>query len=62
MSYLLFVDDTIVFCEVSQDQTTNLCWFLLLIYFEVILGFKINLEDLRVDSNWWGGQWGGVGL
>lgn len=62
MSYLLFADDTIVFCKVSQDQTTNLCWLLLLIYFEVILGFKINLEDLRVDSNWWGGQWGGVGL
>ena len=28
ISYLLFVDDTIVFCKASQEQVTFLCWLL----------------------------------
>ena len=41
-SHLLFIDDIIVFCEASQEQVTFLYW--LLMWFEVMLGLKINLE------------------
>ena len=42
ISYLLFVDDTLVFCEKSLDQMTYLNW--LLMWFEACSGLKINLE------------------
>ena len=42
MSHLLFADDTLVFCEDSQEQMTFLSW--LLMWFEVISGLSINLN------------------
>ena len=42
ISHLLFVDDTLVFCEESQDQLTYLSW--LLMWFESCSGLKVNLE------------------
>ena len=42
ISYLLFVDDTLVFCQASQDQLTYLSWFLM--WFEAVLWLRINLE------------------
>ncbi|KAJ9681633.1 hypothetical protein PVL29_017839 [Vitis rotundifolia] len=42
ISHLLFADDTLVFCEESQDQMTYLSW--LLMWFEAVSGLKINLE------------------
>ncbi|RVX18473.1 putative ribonuclease H protein [Vitis vinifera] len=39
---LLFADDTLVFCEESQDQLTYLSW--LLMWFEACSGLKVNLE------------------
>ena len=57
-SHLLFVDDIIVFCEASQEQVTFLYW--LLMWFEVMLGLKINLEKSEmIPFFFWGG--GGVG-
>ena len=41
VSHLLFANDTLVFCEVSHTQLMYLSW--LLMWFEVILGLKINL-------------------
>ena len=40
--YLLFADDTLVFCHNSRDQLAYLNWILL--WFEAIFGLKINLE------------------
>ena len=42
ISHLLFVDDTLVFCEASQDQMAYLSW--LLMRFEACSGLRINLE------------------
>ena len=42
ISHLLFVDDTLVFCEALQDQMTFFSW--LVMWFEVCSGLKINLE------------------
>ena len=42
VSHLLFVDDTLVFCEYSQDQMMYLCWALM--WFEAISGLRINLK------------------
>ena len=42
ISHLLFVDDTLVFCQASQDQLTYLSW--LLMWFEAVSGLRINLE------------------
>lgn len=44
ISHLLFVDDTLVFYQVSQDQITYLCW--LLMWFKVILRLRINLKKV----------------
>ena len=41
VTHLLFVDDILVFCEVSRAQMTYLSW--LLMWFEVISNMKINL-------------------
>ena len=42
ISHLLFANDILVFCEVSQDQMTYLSWFLM--WFEAYSGLRINLE------------------
>ncbi|RVW78710.1 hypothetical protein CK203_048472 [Vitis vinifera] len=42
ISHLLFADGTLVFCEASQDQMAYLSW--LLMWFEAISGFRINLD------------------
>ena len=42
ISHLLFVDDTLVFYQVSQDHLTYLS--LLLMWFEVVSGLRISLE------------------
>ena len=42
ISHLLFANDTLVFCEGSQDQMPYLSW--LLMWFEAYLGLRINLE------------------
>ena len=40
------MDDTLVFCEESLDQMTNISW--LLMRFEACSGLKINLEKSEV--------------
>ncbi|RVW38193.1 LINE-1 reverse transcriptase-like [Vitis vinifera] len=40
--HLLFADDTLVFCEASQDQMTYLSW--LLMWFQACSSLRINLE------------------
>ena len=42
VSHLLFADNTLVFCEASEDQMVYLSW--LLMWFEAISGFRINLD------------------
>ena len=42
MSHLLFADDTLVFCEDSQDQMVVLSW--LLMWFEAISSLSVNLN------------------
>ena len=39
---MLFADDTLVFCQASQDNLTYLSW--LLMWFEAMSGLRINLE------------------
>ena len=46
VSRLLFADDTLIFCEASQDKLTYLC--LLLMLFEACSGLKINLVKSKL--------------
>ena len=46
ITHLLFVDDTLVFCEDSREQMVYLSWILL--WFEAILDMKINPEKSYV--------------
>ena len=46
VSHLLFIDNTLVFCEASHSHMVNLSW--LFIWFEAILGLKINLQKSEV--------------
>jgi hypothetical protein len=46
LSHLLFVNDTLIFCEANLDLLHNFCCIFLC--FEVVSGLKINL--VRVSS------------
>ena len=46
VSHLLFADDTLDFCEASQDQMVYLSW--LLMWFEAISGLRINLDKSEI--------------
>ena len=46
VSHLLFADDTVVFCEDSQEQMAILSW--LLMWFEAISGLSINLNKIEI--------------
>ena len=46
VSHLLFTDDTLVFCEASQDQMKYLCWTLM--WFEAISKLRINLDKSKL--------------
>ena len=46
ISHLRFADDTLVFCEESQDQSTNLSW--LLMWFEACSGLRVNLDKSKL--------------
>ena len=48
VSHLLFANDTLVFCEASQDQMAYLSW--LLMWFEVISSLRINLDKSEIFS------------
>ena len=49
ISHWLFANDTLVFCQASQDHLTYLSW--LLMWFEVVSGLRINLEKSELISN-----------
>ena len=42
VSYSLFVDDMLIFCEAKEEQLTYLCW--LLMWFETISRLRVNVE------------------
>ena len=48
ISHLLFADNTMVFCEVSEDQMLYLSW--VLFWFEASSSLKINLEKSELIS------------
>ena len=47
-SHLLYVDDTLLFCGAYQEQMEHLSW--LLMWFEIILGSRINLNKREIIS------------
>lgn len=49
MSYLLFVDDMLIFCEANQDQIQALR-ALLLLYLKGASGLKVNVQ-IRGSTN-----------
>ncbi|RVW96170.1 LINE-1 reverse transcriptase-like [Vitis vinifera] len=46
VSHLLFADDTLVFCDSSQDEMTYLSW--LLMWVEALSGLRINLDKSEI--------------
>ena len=48
ITHLLFANDTLVFCEPSIDQVCYLSW--LLMWFEAMLGLKVNLDKSEIIS------------
>ena len=46
VSHLLFADDTLVMCDTDIDQMLFL--HLILLWFEIVLGLKINLDKFEL--------------
>ena len=46
LTHLLYTDDTLIFCDASEDQLAHLSWVLM--WFEVISGLKINLDKSEI--------------
>ena len=44
--HLLYVDDTLIFCQANIEQLKYLSWILM--WFEALSGFKINLNKSEV--------------
>ena len=45
---MLFVDDTLIFCEAKEEQLAYLCW--LLMWFEAISRLRANLGKSELIS------------
>ena len=50
LSHLLFADDTLVFCNDSEDQMVYLSW--ILPYFEALSALKFNLDKSAILPVW----------
>ena len=46
ISYLLFADDTILFCDASREQLLYIR--MVLIFFEAIIGLKVNVGKSEI--------------
>ena len=46
ISHLLYVDDTLIFCQANQEHLKYLSWILM--WFEALSGLKINLNKREV--------------
>ena len=46
MSHVLFVDDTLVFCDASKEHVEVLSWAFM--WFEVVSSLKINLHKSKL--------------
>ena len=50
ISHLLFVDDTILFCDASEEQLLHIR--MILIFFEAITGLKVNVGKSEIVGIW----------
>ena len=55
VSHLLFLDDTLIFCNVGKENIEYLSWVFM--WFEALSGLKINLRNvslslLRMSQIW----------
>ena len=46
VSYLLFANDTLIFCDADLNQILILC--MVLVWFKAVLGLKINMGKLEL--------------
>ncbi|RVW54270.1 hypothetical protein CK203_080132 [Vitis vinifera] len=45
-THLLYVDDTLIFCDAFEGQLAHLSWVLM--WFKVIFGLRINLDKSEI--------------